>query len=126
MEGGGTDRRDSGMLDDGGDPGGLETRDVDAGPCPARGEEGGPGGGGMVGRKARRAIILDTSAPYGLRLLPISDAREASTSRQSFSAYRYAVYALAMWQTQPSTPLVPIHSPGVTISQKIPRRNAPL
>jgi hypothetical protein len=109
IDGGGPDRRDSGMLDGGSEPGGLEMRDVGKAtpaPCVAR-DEGGPGGGGMVGRKARRAIILDTSAPFGSRLLPISDAREAfilsarsaiafsfarvsgSATRQcSFSAYR--------------------------------------
>jgi len=31
-----------------------------------------------------------------------------------------------MWQIQPSVPPLPIHRPGVTISQKIPRRKSPL
>jgi hypothetical protein len=31
-----------------------------------------------------------------------------------------------MWKTQPMVPAEKIQSPGVTINQKIPRRNAPL
>lgn len=30
------------------------------------------------------------------------------------------------WQIQPSVPPVPSQKPGVMISQKIPRKNAPL
>ena len=34
--------------------------------------------------------------------------------------------AAMRWQIHPSVPPLPIHSPGVTINQKIPRRNVPL
>ncbi len=42
-----------------------------------------------------------------------SDAKEEST-------------AAITWHTHPSRPPVPIHMPGVMISQKIPRRKSPL
>jgi len=42
------------------------------------------------------------------------------------SARRYAVYAAARWQSQPSVPPDPIQKPGVTMSQKIPRKKSPL
>jgi hypothetical protein len=41
-------------------------------------------------------------------------------------AYEYAVYAATTWQIHPSVPPEPIHKPGVTMSQKIPRQNLPL
>jgi hypothetical protein len=37
-----------------------------------------------------------------------------------------AVAAAITWHTHPSRPPVPIHIPGVTINQKIPRRKSPL
>ena len=46
--------------------------------------------------------------------------------RAIFRAYVYAVTAARTWQIHPSVPPEPIHRPGVTISQKMPRRNLPL
>jgi hypothetical protein len=36
------------------------------------------------------------------------------------------MYDETTWQTQPRKPPLPIHNPGVTINQMIPRKNLPL
>lgn len=49
-----------------------------------------------------------------------------ASARFLIRARRCAVNAAMTWHTQPKSPPVPIHIPGVTISQKIPRRKSPL
>ena len=52
--------------------------------------------------------------------------KELVFDRFFFRARLCAVNAAITWHTHPSRPPDPIHSPGVTISQKIPRRKSPL
>ena len=56
-----------------------------------------------------------------------SMVQRVSPARAFFSlALLYAVKAAITWHIHPSRPPDPIQSPGVTISQKMPRRKSPL
>ena len=64
--------------------------------------------------------------PRGARNPYQSEWQRAQLGIARNSARRYAVYAAARWQSQPSVPPDPIQKPGVTMSQKIPRKKSPL